>query len=128
MVLDSSAVLAILQLESEAEQFAQAIAAAPTRLLSAGTYLELGILVEARRGAAGVAALQELMLRARVEIVAFDAEQAEIACDAFRRYGRGRHAAGLNFGDCFAYALAKFSGENLLFKGNDFALTDVTPA
>ena len=127
-MLDSSAVLAILQLESEAEQFAQAIAAAPTRLLSAGTYLELGILVEARRGAAGVSTLQEFLLRARVEIVAFEAEQAEIAGDAFRRYGRGRHAAGLNFGDCFAYALAKFSGENLLFKGNDFALTDVTPA
>jgi ribonuclease VapC len=111
-----------------ARQLGGAIATAPTRRISAATLLELGILTESRRGRHGAAALDEFMLRSRVEVVSFDAEQAEIARDAFRRYGRGRHAAGLNFGDCFAYALAKFSGESLLFKGDDFARTDVDRA
>jgi ribonuclease VapC len=127
-VLDSSAVAAILFQEADAKRFSTAIEGAPVRLMSAGTYLELCIVAERRSRAAGMRDLDRFFEMTRTEIVPFDAEQARIARAAYRRYGRGNHRAGLNFGDCFAYALAKATGEPLLYKGVDFARTDVTPA
>jgi ribonuclease VapC len=126
MVLDSSAVMAVLHREPEAFDFARAIETAAACLVSAATVVELGLLAEAR-GPAGARELDDFLLRARAEIVPFDAEQAALARDAFRRFGKGRHPARLNLGDCFAYALSKASGEALLFKGADFAQTDIEP-
>jgi ribonuclease VapC len=125
MVLDTSALLAVLLNEPEAEIFRLAIEADPVRLLSAATLVETSIVIEARVGEAGGHELDRLLQKADVEIVAVDAEQAELARHAFRTFGKGRHAAGLNYGDCFSYALAQSSGEALLFKGGDFGKTDV---
>lgn len=125
MILDTSAILAILLGEVEADTIAELISKDTKRLLSAGTALELMIVIEARKGEAGGRELDLLLHRAKIDIVPFDSEQAEIARGAWRHYGKGNHPAGLNFGDCFAYALAKISGEALLFKGNDFNQTDV---
>jgi ribonuclease VapC len=125
MVIDTSAVVAILLGEPEAEPFALAIAADPKRLISAFTALEVGIVIEAKKGEPAGRELDLLFHRARIEIVPLTAEQFEIARSAWRRYGRGRHPAGLNIGDCCSYALAKCAGEPLLFKGNDFSQTDV---
>jgi ribonuclease VapC len=125
MVVDTSAAMAILQREPEAEAFAQLIEAAQTRLISAVSVLEAGMLVEARKREAGALELDSFLMRARLDVVPFDAEQAQVARLAFRRYGKGLHPAGLNFGDCAAYALAKTRGEPLLFKGDDFPRTDV---
>lgn len=127
MVLDTSAVLAILQQEDEAGRFARLVEAATVRLISAGTVLETGILAESRRGPAGASELENFLLRAKIEIVPFDVEQATIAREAHRRYGKGRHRAALNMGDCFSYALSKASGELLLYIGDDFARTDIVP-
>lgn len=126
MVIDTSAILAILLDESEAETFAEVISKDPKRLLSAGTALELMIVIEARKGEAGGRELDLLLHRAKIDVVPFDNEQAEIARQAWRQFGKSNHPAGLNFGDCFAYALAKISGEPLLYKGNDFSQTDVS--
>jgi len=126
MVIDTSAVLAILFAEPEAEIFAELIGKDPKRLMSAGTALELMIVVEARKGEAGGRELDLFMHRAKIDMVPFDSEQSEIARSAWRRFGKSNHPAGLNFGDCFAYALAKISGESLLFKGNDFTQTDLS--
>lgn len=128
MVVDTSAVMAILQGEDEAEAFAAAMEADPVRLISAVSVLEAGMLVEARKREAGALELDNFLLRARLHVAAFDAEQAEVARSAFRRFGRGRHPAGLNFGDCAVYALARTRGERLLFKGGDFARTDLENA
>lgn len=128
MVLDTSAILAILFDEPGAETLEAAIEADRVRLLSAGSALEAAIVVEARLGEAGGRELDLLLHRARVDVVPFDADHVEIARDAWRRFGKGRHAAGLNFGDCFAYALARTSGEPLLFVGEDFARADVESA
>lgn len=125
MVVDTSALVAILQQEPEAETFARLIEESSTRLVSAATVLEAGMVAEVRRGKRGADELDHLLLRARFDIVPFDSEQAVIAREAFRRFGKGRHRAGLNLGDCFAYALAKTSGEPLLYKGEDFSETDV---
>ena len=125
MVVDTSAAMAILQREPEAEAFAREIEAAATRLISAVSVLEAGMLVEARKREAGALELDNFLMRARLDVVPFDAEQAQVARLAFRRYGKGFHPAGLNFGDCAAYALAKTRGEPLLFKGDDFPRTDV---
>lgn len=125
MVIDSSALSAILAGEPEQAAFIDAIAAADLRLVSAASHLEASIVLEVRHGSAGVHDLDRLLDRAGCEIVAVDAEQAKIARSAFQRFGKGRHPAGLNFGDCFTYALAVARGEPLLFKGNDFAQTDV---
>lgn len=127
MVLDTSAILAILLGEPESGVFAEIISKDQKRLLSAGTVLELMIVIEARKGEAGGRELDLLLHRAKIDIVPFDSEQAEIARQAWRNFGKGNHPAGLNFGDCFAYALAKISGEPLLFKGEDFSQTDVPP-
>lgn len=127
MVIDTSALLAILFNEPDAEHFERALEADPTRLMSAASVLETAIVVEARLGEAGSRELDLLLYKARITIVPFTADQGEVARQAWRTYGKGRHPAGLNYGDCFAYALAKTSGEVLLFKGNDFAQTDLTP-
>jgi ribonuclease VapC len=126
MVIDSSAVLAILLLESEAESFAAAIGGDGTRILSAVSLLETAIVIQARKGPAGGRELDLLLHKARIEIVSFNSEQAEIARDAWLRFGKGRHPAALNMGDCCAYALARSSGESLLFKGTDFPSTDIS--
>lgn len=125
MVIDTSAVLAILNLESEAEIFTQAIVNDPIRLLSAGTALELSIIVKARKEEAGIRELDFFIYKAEIDIVNFDENQLKMARYAFSQYGKGRHPASLNFGDCFAYALSKTSGQPLLFKGNDFSQTDI---
>ncbi len=125
MVLDTSALIAVLLDESEAVAFRLAIEADPVRLLSAATLVETSIVIETRVGDAGGRELDRLLQKADVEVVAVDAEQAELARHAFRKFGKGRHSAGLNCGDCFSYALSQTSGEPLLFKGRDFAATDV---
>lgn len=125
MVLDTSAIMVILFQEPEISTIADLISRDPNRLLSAGTVLELMIVIEARKGPSGGRELDLLLHRAKIDIVPFDLEQAEIARSAWRQYGKGNHPASLNFGDCFAYALSKASGEPLLFKGNDFNQTDL---
>jgi ribonuclease VapC len=125
MVIDTSALIAILLNEPEAVRFADALASDVRRLLSAASALETGIVIEARKGSAGGRELDLLLHRARIEVVPLTVSHVEIARDARRRFGRGNHPAGLNFGDCCAYALAQSSGEPLLFKGQDFAGTDI---
>ncbi len=125
MVLDTSSIIAILCCEPEEELFVELISRDPKRLLSAGTALELMIVIESRKGEAGGRELDLFLHRAKIDIVAFDSEQAELARVAWRHYGKRHHPAQLNFGDCFAYALSKISSEPLLFKGNDFLQTDV---
>ena len=128
MVIDTSAVVAILFNEPEAAAFEHNIAGDPVRLMSAATLVEAAIVVERRLGDAGGRELDLLLHKAQIEVVPFTSDQAEVARRAYRLYGKGRHVAGLNYGDCFAYALSKTSGEPLLFKGNDFARTDVVPS
>ncbi len=94
-------------------------------LISAVSVLEAGIIVQDRRGDEGVLRLEAFLREAEIETIPFDAEQSRVAIEGFRRFGKGNHPAGLNFGDCAAYALARVSGEPLLFKGKDFARTDV---
>lgn len=128
MVLDTSALIAILAAEPEADVFADAIVDATNRMLSAGSLLETAIVIEARHGIAGSEKLDELLQAAEVRIEPVTADQVSVARLAYRTYGKGRHPAGLNYGDCFAYALAKISGEPLLFKGEDFSRTDIAVA
>ena len=125
MVIDTSALVAIFLGEPERKSFLEYIIQAEKKLLSAGNALETGIVLEARRGEAAGREFDLFVVRANIEVVPVDAEQAEIARSAWRKYGKGRHSAGLNFGDCFAYALAKSSGQKLLAKGEDFRFTDV---
>jgi ribonuclease VapC len=125
MVLDTSALPAILFDEPESASIRNAIAQDATRLLSAASYLETAIVVETRFGESGSREMELLLARAQVEIVAFDDEQAKRARMAYRKWGKGRHPAGLSFGDCFSYALSKTTGEPLCFKGEDFTRTDV---
>lgn len=125
MVVDTSALLAILQGEPEGRAFIEAIEAAGSCLLSTASLVEASIVIEARYGAEGVRDLDLFLKRAGFELVPVDVEQAEIARRGFSRFGRGRHRAGLNFGDCFAYGLAISLDDALLFKGDDFAHTDV---
>ena len=127
MVIDTSALLAVLLGEPEAEQIAAAIESSTPRLLSAANLLEASIVIEARKGDAGGRELDLLLYRGEIEVVAVDRDQAEAARTAWRRFGKGRHPAGLNYGDCFAYALAKIHRLPLLFRGDDFAQTDITP-
>jgi ribonuclease VapC len=126
MVIDSSAVVAILSDEPERARFIEAIDADEVRLMSAATFVEVSIVIEARYGPAGSKQLDRFLERAAVEIVPVDEEQARVARRAFTQFGKGRHPAGLNFGDCFSYALAAALGEPLLFKGDDFPRSDVT--
>ena len=128
MVIDTSALIAILFGEPEALSFSRAFADESRKLISAFNALETGIVVEARKGEAGGRELDLLLHRAQIEIVAMNADQAELARAAWRKFGKGNHPAGLNIGDCCAYALAKYSGEPLLFKGNNFGQTDIRAA
>jgi len=125
MVVDTSALAAILFGEQGYEDLAERLERAERRLLSAASLLELSIVVEARKGEEGARQIDLLLYRTQIEIIPVDPDQAEIAREAWRRFGKGRHPAGLNYGDCFSYALAKQTGLPLLFKGVDFSLTDL---
>jgi ribonuclease VapC len=126
MVIDSSALLALFLAEAGSEKVARAIAADPRRLMSAFSALETAIVIEAKKGEAAGRELDLLMHRAGIDVVVMDKAQVELARSASRKYGKGRHPAGLNIGDCCSYALSRFTGEPLLFIGEDFAKTDVT--
>ncbi|OQW55924.1 MAG: ribonuclease [Proteobacteria bacterium HN_bin10] len=128
MVIDSSAIVAILFSEVEAQRFAELIEADGEARLSAANFLEISNVVESRHGLSGRLILDGAIAHFRAAgllVVAFDEIQAELAREGFRRYGKGRHPAGLNFGDCFAYALAKALDAPLLYKGTDFGKTDI---
>lgn len=129
MIIDASALIAILRNEADAERFAEAIERAGTRRISAATYVELGAVIDGARDPVVSRRMDELLEAADIVIERVTAEQARIAREAYRDFGRGSgHPARLNFGDCFAYALAKAIGEPLLFKGDDFGKTDVAAA
>jgi ribonuclease VapC len=128
MVIDTSALVAILEDEPERRAFNEAIEAAASRLISAANFVEASIVIESRYGAEGLRDLDLFVDRSGIEVVVVDAEQARMARLGFSRFGKGRHLAALNFGDCFAYALARVLGEPLLFKGTDFSRTDVSSA
>lgn len=126
MVIDSSALVAIFLSEPERRELLLAITSADTRLISAATVLETGIALESRQGEEAGREFDLFLVKANLETVPVDAEQVELARSAWRKFGKGRHPAGLNFGGCFSYALAKSSGEPLLAKGTDFAKTDIS--
>jgi ribonuclease VapC len=129
MIIDTSALIAILRDEPDARRFAEAIEAASERRISAATYVELGAVIDGARDAVASRRVDELIDVARITIEPVTATQARVAREAYRDFGKGsHHAAGLNFGDCFAYALTKETGEPLLFKGDDFSRTDITAA
>jgi ribonuclease VapC len=129
IVIDSSALIAMLQDEPERAQFASIIARASQKFVCAVTFLETGMVAYSRRGDPGLAALGEIVAEAEIEIVPFDRALAKLALAAFERYGKGNHPkARLNLGDCAAYALAKAKNVPLLYKGADFANTDIAPA
>jgi len=129
MILDASAVIAILRDEPEARAFAEAIAAAKSRRISAVSYVEAAIVIDGSRDPVASRRFDDFLRAAQVEVEPVTKEQAQIAREAYRDFGKGSgHAASLNFGDCFAYALARSTGEPLLFKGDDFSHTDLTPA
>jgi len=128
MVLDSSAILAIVLDEPERRHFVRLVEADPMRLVSAATLVEVMIVMENRKGQLGRLLIARFLDLIAAEVVPVTEEQARRAYNAFSRFGKGRHPAGLNFGDVFAYALAATTGEPLLFKGNDFARTDITSA
>lgn len=128
VVVDTSALMAILLQEPDAIRYAQALHDADELRLSAPTWLEAAQVSTGRRGAKGYEEFSDLISRLRIEIMPCNEVMARRAFDAWLRFGKGRHPAGLNFGDCFSYALAKLRGEPLLFKGDDFPKTDVIPA
>lgn len=125
MIIDSSALVAILQAEPEGEALVRAILMDSNRIMSSGNVLETGMLIHARYGSEGTRDLDLLISKLGIDITEFTPEQAGIARKAFMDYGKGRHPAGLNFGDCIAYATARDTGEKLLFKGEDFSQTDI---
>jgi ribonuclease VapC len=128
MIVDASAVLAILLHEEDAANFAWAIEAADALRMSVVNYAEAAVRIDRFRDDESSRDFDDFMLRTGIELYAVTPQLAEDARSAYRRYGRGNHAASLNLGDCFAYALARATGEALLFKGADFAKTDVLPA
>jgi ribonuclease VapC len=128
MVIAPSALIAIIFDEPEGPLFREAILAAEMAYLSAPSAVELTLVALGRKGMEGEVRAQAILDLGEIQVVPFDTNHAAIAKQAFRIYGKGRHPAALNLGDCFAYALAKSLGEPLLFKGNDFRLTDVIPA
>jgi ribonuclease VapC len=127
VIIDTSALVAILDQEPEAERIVRTLGSAPVTV-GRESGRDRRIVIQARRGDDGARDLDLLLAKLRVDIAAVTASQADIARKAFRRYGRGRHPANLNYGDCFAYALAKDKSASLLFKGNDFGQTDVMVA
>jgi ribonuclease VapC len=128
VIIDTSAIIAILAGEPDAAHYAQLIEQHPTPHIGAPTLLEASIVLTRWFGEAAEAALDAFVREAGAEIVPFDLPQLHAAQDAYRRFGKGRHPAGLNFGDCMSYALARACDETLLFKGKDFARTDIRPA
>ena len=128
MIVDSSAVLAILFTESDAETYARALTQADSCRMSAVNFVEVAIVVEAQTRDSGSRQFESFFRRSGIAIEAVTEEQAHAARQAYTDFGKGRHPAGLNFGDCFAYALAKVTGEPLLFKGEDFKKTDIPSA
>jgi ribonuclease VapC len=128
LAVDTSALTAILLGESDAPALLSALHAAPRIGLCAPNRTELLLVMQTRRGDTGVDRAKELLVLEQVQTVPLDEALADAAADAYRRFGKGRHPAGLNFGDCFSYALASAYGEPLLFKASDFPLTDLTPA
>ena len=128
MIVDSSALLAVLLREPDSERYETAIATAPNCRMSAVNVLETSIVVEGRGGAAAGHELDAFLDRAEIALVPVTTEQVRAARVAWRRFGKGNHPARLNLGDCFAYALAKTAEEPLLFKGDDFSRTDVEAA
>jgi ribonuclease VapC len=125
MVIDTSAVLAILQREPERRSFLEAIEAADSTRISVANFVESSIVIESRYGVEGLRDLDRFISRASIELLQVDKEQGQLARSAFSRFGKGRHRAALNYGDCFAYAAAIALAEPLLCKGNDFVHTDV---
>jgi len=128
MILDSSPLVAILAGEPDAELYIQAISRAPRCRISAGNFIELSIVVESQFPVEVLRQCDALFRRVGIVIEPVTVEHAHLARQAFHDFGKSRHPAGLNFGDCFAYALAKHSGEPLLFKGSDFSQTDIVSA
>ncbi len=128
MILDTSALVSILAQEPDSELYIRAISQAPHCRISAGNFLELSIVIEGQFGSEVLRQCDALFRRIGIVIEAVTVEQAQVARQAFHDFGRGRHAAGLNFGDCFAYALSKITDEPLLFKGADFKKTDIVAA
>ena len=128
MIVDTSAVLAILFNEEDAETYARAISEAESRRMSAVNFVEAAIVVEAQTKERGSRQFDAFFRRAGIVIEPVTEEQAHVARQAYTDFGKAHHAAGLNFGDCFAYALAKVTGEPLLFKGKDFRKTDLESA
>jgi ribonuclease VapC len=130
LVIDTSAAMAILTGEPAGADLIEAVGGAGHLAISAATLVELGIVLEARFGPIGAAIADRLIRDARIEVVAVDREQADLAVAAWRRFGRGQHPAGLNLGDCFTYALAATTASAVLCTGGDFSATDlevVTP-
>lgn len=127
-VVDSSVLLAILFGEPDAHELAGRLAAYPRPLMSAATLVEIAIVADKNPSRLKGPAIEDLIANFDISLVPFDLEQARIARTAYRRFGKGNHPAGLNFGDCFSYALAKAHGLPLLFKGDDFGLTDIEVA
>lgn len=125
MVIDTSALLAILQDEPERHAFNEILESSDTRSMSTASFVEVSIVIESRFGREGIRDLDLFVSKAGIELVPLDEDQAILAREAFRHYGKGRHPAALNLGDCFSYALAKSRAEPLLFKGNDFSQTDL---
>lgn len=129
MIVDTSAIVAILRGEPDADRYVEALGRATEPVVSAGTYLETAIVIDANRDPVLSGRLDDLLAVAGITVEPVTERHAEMARQAFRDFGRGSgHPAGLNFGDCFAYALARASGQPLLFKGDDFSRTDVTSA
>jgi len=129
VIIDTSALIAILRAEDDASEMALAIERAQARRISAASYLETAVVIDASRDPIASRRFDELVNTAELRVEPVTHDQARIARDAYRDFGKGSgHKAGLNFGDCFAYALSKSTGEALLFKGNDFSHTDITPA
>ena len=128
MIVDASALVAILYREPEAADFARLIHDADVCRISVANYVELSMVIESQLGPAGMRQAEAFFRRAGIEIEPVTLDHGELARQAFLDFGRGRHKAGLNYGDCFSYALAKAAGEPLLFKGNDFSETDIAPA
>jgi ribonuclease VapC len=129
VIVDTSALVAVLREEDDAGGYVRALGAAGRKRISAGTLLETSIVVDANRDPVLSGRLDDLVAAAELEIVPVTQRHVEVARRAHRDFGRGSgHPAGLNFGDCFAYALARECGEPLLYKGDDFGHTDVTPA
>ncbi len=128
MVIDSSVLIAILEDEPERDGFLDAMARSEIRLMSTASVVEASNIALSRTGEQGLAILEQLIEDLRIDRIPVAVDHIRFAVDAFRRFGKGRHPAGLNFGDCFPYALARATGAPLLFKGDDFTRTDIKPA